>query len=330
MKRNKKISLVRLKEKLTLAHLHLTIYLWRIFSRKAPKHPAMRDVNYFKKLYSLDRNRGSLDVQLGVAQGEFLGFSYFLKLRKGNFIESHVLLKGSWERHLLETINMFMSNENSIFIDVGANIGATTIPLAKAYPDAKFYAFEPHPEVFADLQDNLSFNQLRNVKPYNIAITDDKFSTLDFYAQKNSDNLGLSSFKLNHDIGEYEKISVQCNSLDSLFSEISDRIAVIKIDTQGSELSVLRSSLAIISKFRPVIIFEYESEYFTSAEEDERARREILDLFRTLGYSLHYIARGKKFFPKITLAGYFHGEILALPGMSAAEYSETVHVEINK
>ena len=319
MKRNKKISLVRLKEKLTLAHLHLTIFLWRIFSGKAPKHPAMRDVNYFKKLYSLDRNRGSLDVQSGVAQGEFLGFNYFLKLRKGNFIESHVLLKGSWERHLLEIMNMFMSNEKFNFIDVGANIGATTIPLAKAFPNAKFHAFEPHPGVFDDLQDNLAMNQLRNVKSYNLAITDEKISSLDFYAQKNADNLGLSSFKLNHDIGEHEKISVKCSSLDALFSETSDRIALIKIDTQGSELSVLKSSLAIISKFRPVVIFEYESEYFTSNEEGERARREILDLFRARGYSLHYIAKGKKFFPKINLEGYFHGEILALPGMSETE-----------
>ena len=54
----------------------------------------MRDVNYFKKLYSLDRNRGSLDVQSGVAQGEFLGFNYFLKLRKGNFYRVPCLIKG--------------------------------------------------------------------------------------------------------------------------------------------------------------------------------------------------------------------------------------------
>lgn len=57
-----------------------------------------------------------------------------------------------------------------IAVEVGANIGAHTVALArKAGPGGRVYAFEPQPVIFQNLCANLALNGLTNVYPHNQA-----------------------------------------------------------------------------------------------------------------------------------------------------------------
>ena len=99
-------------------------------------------------------------------------------------IESCVYLDGIWEPHITEIIAAYLQNSRDIVIDVGANIGATSIPLAKHFSQAQFYLYEPHPLVFENLRNNVNYNKLSNVYVHNAAITNSANKSLPFYAQK--------------------------------------------------------------------------------------------------------------------------------------------------
>lgn len=273
----------------------------------------MEDGDYFYRQFVSHQNIHSISFEKGLAVGSFMGTSYLLKIHPQNMIESCVYLDGIWEPHIIEMIAGYLQNSKDIVIDVGANIGATSIPLAKHFPEAQFYLYEPHPFVFKDLRNNVSYNKLTNVYVHNAAITNNANHTLPFYAQKNTHNFGLSSFKLNHDIEDYDVIAVNCLSLDSKFLCIEDKVKLIKIDTQGHELEVLLSAEKIITRDRPVILFEFESEYFESQSDEVKAKEALIKYFEGLNYEIFMNHSTSKFLPKLTLNAYFHGDIIAVP-----------------
>lgn len=276
-------------------------------------HPAFYDNNYFtKKLKKINsKNIGSVDPHHGLVIGDYHDNHYLLTFRANNYLETQVYLHGTWETHLLEFAAMFL-DENEVFLDVGANIGATSIPLAKANPSCEFHLFEPHPAIYENLETNVSLNRLPNLLLSNQAVSDNTSETITFYAQKESNNMGLSSTRLNPDIEQYDIINVKCVSLDQRFLNYTKRIAVIKIDTQGNEWPVLKSARKLISKYRPLVLFEFESEYYED-NDDESARAEIVQFFEQMGYDLFNINKNLDFMPKVTLRGYFKGDIVGVP-----------------
>lgn len=281
------------------------------FYRK--KNWVIADHKYFRGLFKYHRNINSISCERGLTLGEFKGTSYLLKITPSNLIETSVYLNGIWEPYIAKILSSYLNGENKIVIDVGANIGANTIPLAKHFPKVQFHLFEPHPFIFSELKDNISINKLQNITAKNLAITNSPEATLPFYAQKNALNFGLSSFHLNYDIGEYDKINVNCASLDSQFSNKNFPVSIIKIDTQGHELSVLASGEKIIRRDRPVILFEFESEYFSSLTEETSTKNKIRDFFSSISYELFMVDRHSNFMPQVTLNNYFHGDIIAVP-----------------
>ena len=58
-----------------------------------------------------------------------------------------------------------------VVVDVGADIGALTVPLARAVgPAGRVLAFEPQPTVFQNLCANLALNDLLHVQAFNAAL----------------------------------------------------------------------------------------------------------------------------------------------------------------
>jgi hypothetical protein len=62
-------------------------------------------------------------------------------------------------------------NEGDLFVDVGANIGVYTLHASRRVgAKGKVFAFEPTPETFSDLQQNVQSNRCLNVKCEKIAL----------------------------------------------------------------------------------------------------------------------------------------------------------------
>ena len=63
-------------------------------------------------------------------------------------------------------------NSEDLFVDVGANVGSYTL-LACGVKGARGYAFEPVPETFSRLQENLRINRLDiKVRAFNMGLAD--------------------------------------------------------------------------------------------------------------------------------------------------------------
>jgi FkbM family methyltransferase len=259
-------------------------------------------------------NVPSLNFSHGLVEGRCNGVPFLLQMRVGGFIESSIYVHGIWEGHVSRLISGYLHQPGGLMIDVGANIGATSVPLARGFAPTEFCLFEPHPEVFRTLSSNIALNGLCNVRAHNLAVSDSADLTIDFYAQKGSANMGLSSTRLNPDIEHYDCIKVRSVRLDDHFRDYEGRISVIKIDTQGNELDVLESARAIVAKHRPVVVFEHEDEYFPDEAERNETKRRIARYFADLQYGLYAIGAGSGFKPELNLGeSYFHGEIVAVP-----------------
>lgn len=62
-----------------------------------------------------------------------------------------------------ESLGVKVSVKDKIIVDIGAGFGDFSILMAKKYPFAKIYAFEPDRRYFLLLKENLIFNKVNNV-----------------------------------------------------------------------------------------------------------------------------------------------------------------------
>jgi len=137
--------------------------------------------------------------------------------------------------------------KNDLFYDVGANIGVYTV-LASKIKEAKTISFEPLPDTYEKLLDNIQINKLSNVVSKNIGLS---FETSKLYFTTDKDT--MNSVALESDINKQE---VNVDTLD----RISDKYSipkVMKIDVEGYETNILKGAKSILnSDTLEVIILE--------------------------------------------------------------------------
>ena len=143
--------------------------------------------------------------------------------------------------------------EGGVAAEVGANLGAFTVPLAKkAGGQGRVYAFEPQPLIFQQLCANCAVNGLGNVEAFNAFCGDSagevKIPPIDYSREINYGGFGIDQLP-----GNATGRPVRIMSLDSL--ELR-RLDLLKIDVEGMELDVLRGAVENIRHRRPVIYLE--------------------------------------------------------------------------
>ena len=70
----------------------------------------------------------------------------------------------------LMEVNKLNFSENPVIIDIGANVGIVSFYFAKKYPNAKIFAYEPHPLNFQNLVKGIEVNNITNIYPFNLAV----------------------------------------------------------------------------------------------------------------------------------------------------------------
>lgn len=181
----------------------------------------------------------------------------------GPFIGKCFELYGEYSESEIEIFKLYV-RPGDIAIDIGANIGDLTVPLASLVGgEGRVYAYESHPSVFNVLCANLALNNIHNVKPINA-----------FVAQSADVSTGSAQWGERAYIGDnWEPTFTELDRLDI------DRLRFIKVDVDGNELEVLKSGLQLINKFRPVIYFEND------IQEKSKA---LLDFVLGLGYRVYF------------------------------------------
>jgi FkbM family methyltransferase len=141
-------------------------------------------------------------------------------------------------------------------IDIGANIGHYTKRLSELVgARGRVIAFEPVPTTFSLLAANVQLFAHPNVTLINAAVSD-KLGVVGMSIPKAS--TGLTNYQqaqLSSAAGS--AITVLTLSIDSLC--ISQRIALVKIDTEGHETFVLDGMKRLLSAYHPILIIETAS-----------------------------------------------------------------------
>jgi len=142
---------------------------------------------------------------------------------------------------------------DDVAIDVGANIGAFTVPMARLVGEwGKIYAFEASDKNIRLLQKNLDDNKLRNVEVIAKAASDGPGPL----KVRNIDALhGYSTGTF----GEFEIDAVRIDDLNL------PSCRLIKIDVDRHELQVIRGARETIKRCRPFLYIENESDELREA-----------------------------------------------------------------
>ena len=126
-----------------------------------------------------------------------------------------------------------------VILDIGANIGITSIYLINKFPNAKIFSFEPLLENYDILKKNTE--NYKNIKVFNFGLGK-KNETLDIFLSDDSENFGGGSFF--PEVGGTSNRKVKCeikNIQDTLLELDVKEIDLIKIDTEGAEFDILTS-----------------------------------------------------------------------------------------
>ena len=139
-----------------------------------------------------------------------------------------------------------------VVIDVGANIGITTLEASVIVGDSgKVFAVEAHPRIFKYLQGNVKLNRVKNVHAHNVALGNTRGTVLFANSKLDDQNSIITN-------GDGVKVSV-C-PLDSL--PIPERpIALLKIDTEGYERFVFEGAKRTLQVIE-CIYFESWDQHF--------------------------------------------------------------------
>lgn len=183
-----------------------------------------------------------------------------------------------------ETVPAFFSlaQQAATTIDVGAYVGYFTVMAGLANRAGRVIALEPAAQTFARLRRNVDLNMLRNVDCRNIAAG----------AAPGTGYLhhmaGAMSMAASLDPGhlapwEHVTTAVAVIALDDLLDELGiERVDLMKIDAEATEVEVLSGARRILNRDQPHIICEV-----LSADSGIR----LGELLAPLGYSFFELCR---------------------------------------
>jgi FkbM family methyltransferase len=169
-------------------------------------------------------------------------------------------------------------NEGDLFVDVGANIGVYTLHASRRVgAKGKVFAFEPTPETFSDLQQNVQSNRCLNV-------TCEKFALADQIGEGRLIECGrAASNRISLIPPTGKRATIQVGTLDDYCRTNRIRkIDFIKVDIEGGEADFFSGGIKTLKKDKPIILFE------SAHTGPAYLEREIL---RGLGYSLYIFNR---------------------------------------
>jgi len=178
--------------------------------------------------------------------------------------------------------------EGDLALDIGANIGDTTVPIALCTGASGLtLGFDPNPYVFKILQKNASLNKDKtNIEPIPYAISQHEEEFYFISSEASFGNGGISTTKKSkhgkyiypHKIkGVNLKTFVEENYKDWL-----SKFTFIKIDAEGYDKEILKSIEDLIIAYKPTII----AESFGKASKAEKI--ELYEVIEQFGYDIYY------------------------------------------
>ena len=153
-----------------------------------------------------------------------------------------------YEEFAIKLMRKFL-NPGDTFLDIGAGIGYHTVICSKIVGEnGMVIAFEPDPDYFKFLQDNVSQNRCLNVLAYQKAVSNKTGKTRLYRYEKIGRNRleevngYLAGFKMR------DTVEIDIVKLDEFYFLSDKKINLIKMDIEGSEYLALSGMTSLIKR----------------------------------------------------------------------------------
>ncbi len=188
------------------------------------------------------------------------GVQYLVNARHGGFLASqndffigNALIKyGEYGENELHLFQQLLTPEQ-VVVEVGANIGAFTVPLAKRVgAKGRIIAIEPQRIIHQYLCANVSLNGLPNVETHHAGCGARNGSMIVPpvpYFAPGQGNFGRVALGVQ---GEGEPVSIR--TVDDIVGERT--VHMLKVTVEGMEAEVLRGAKRMLRKHRPLVHVE--------------------------------------------------------------------------
>jgi len=180
-------------------------------------------------------------------------------------VGADISIYGIYEKEILERLKDCILNkidtQNSVCLDIGANIGNHTLYFAQFFNQV--YSFEPHPEIFELLKFNV--RKSKNVKVFQFGLSNKNDEMIITTDQDTS--CGSSSLRNKSDLKsgiDEDAFNVQVKKFDDFFNNINkeNNISFVKLDVEDYEFNTLQGMEKTLKQNSPIICFEQHSNQF--------------------------------------------------------------------
>lgn len=220
---------------------------------------------------------------------KFMPRKLLFKIKKWHYLEK---IKGAVEDYE-EDISMVKNflHKGDHALDIGANIGIYTKYLSQFVGlSGKVYSFEPIPETFYYLENNIKKLRLNNVISLNIAVSDSSGKVLMEIPQYQ--NAGDNYYEAKIVTSASENLisyMVECDTLDNLYAKYNFQPAFIKCDVEGFEWNVFQCGGILLKECQPILLIEINPDL----KQPDTKTSELLKFLKNYGYVTYIKNDGK-------------------------------------
>ncbi len=193
-----------------------------------------------------------------------------------------------------ETMRLFLSwlKPDTVYYDIGSNIGYHALIANTIITEGEIYAFEPMPEVRAVFEKHISLNKNlishNSIKLSPLAISNQAGEVL--FSNDVVFREGNTYIKTSDVFSSAKnKITVPCQSVDGFLQEGNKAPDVIKIDVEGAEYDVLLGAKDTLLQYKPNILLATHDYHLPGVQQ------KCVDFLHELGYDLKHTGSFNKY-----------------------------------
>ena len=204
-----------------------------------------------------------------------LGHEMLVDLRSST--EFHAYYLGDFDTEAIRTALRLIPPDSTV-LDVGANIGFWSIPLANHLRGRGcLHAFEPVPANFKRLSENVRGNTLEDTAHlHEIGLSDQNGSLQISLREDFADGAETGNATIVVDSYDllFECKQIRVDRLDDIFDSLGiSRLDFIKVDIEGHEDKFLAGAGNVIRRFRPILYVEINKVHY------QRQGRDVATVF---------------------------------------------------
>lgn len=268
-----------------------------LFSKKLPELIARKVFFYLKDyLSAIDtRNKEKKEAEWNklFVDKKFIEHKLNQDVRIRLYKDSYLskLIFNGFEVEELDFLRVVLK-DGDIFIDIGANIGLFSLSASVIVGvNGRVISYEPTPNTFSRLLENVELNSFSNVDAKNIGLSETCGNLVLNISDTGFD--AWNSFTITDNSKFQASVSVPVSTLDEELKCVDkSKVKMIKIDVEGWEKFVIKGGINFFKDYCPILMIEFtESNAFAAGY----FIQEVYDILNNLGYKWFRYKNGMLF-----------------------------------